>query len=396
MLLVLSGWLAACSSAGPAAAAEKWYAGYQALDFQTVQGLTCSARRPEVQLLLQKNYETLHPFRSHSFDISGLEFRTVKQQGGIVTVEVTGTEKLVLDQETSSKEIKKDWYFIRESGEWKWCGDLLNPPPEPNFFSNIPVWVVVAGGLILAVILFALFSGRTHDYSPFYEQSTDGALRRIQEYQAGWIRSFHKVKGYGFVYDERGKSYYINYDSFVDRDSRDLNNGERVLFQAQRTTSGLQARNVIRTENKTRISNPHSRKLVILADRVKKFRQDFRLYRMADLQKELNTCKAFFELLDMDVKRYNIKLADYEVVLLYEVERDLRDLSDEIQAMAYDSRWWVRILHLVLQVLNSVADILQTVSPRTAELLRSMGRSAGHLLDSKRLPLLGPGKSKHP
>jgi len=389
---MLSGWLASCSSDGPAISAEMWYRGFHTLDFQAVEALTCSARLSEVQLLLQQNSQTINQFNSHGFDISRVEFRTVDQKGESATVEAKGREIVFLDQETYSGEIKKNWQFVREFGVWKWCGDL---PAEANtgLFSDVSPGVIVLGGLFVAVIFLRVILGnRNRDYSEFYTQSEDGALRQIQKYEAGWIKSFSKLKGYGFINDDRGKTYWIDYGSFIDQGYRDVTNGERVLFQAEWTARGPRARNVIRVESQTSSSNPHSRKLVILADRVKKLHQDFRLYKVAYLQKELNTCKSFFELLDLDVKRYGIKLADYEVVLLYEVEKDLHELSDEVQAMSYDSRWWARILHLILQTLNAVADIIQTASPQAAELLRSLGRGAGRLLDTRKPPLLGPGK----
>jgi hypothetical protein len=174
-----------------------------------------------------------------------------------------------------------------------------------------------------------------------------------------------------------------------------LTNGERVLFQAEWTERGPRACNVIRTDNQPPSTNPHSRKLIILAERVKRLRQDFRFYKVAHVQRELNTCKSFFELLDYDMQRYHIKLVEYEVILLYEIGKDLRELTDEIQSMSDDQRWWMRIVALLIKVLNILADIIQTISPQTAELLRSVGRNAGRLLDSRKQPLLGPGKRKH-
>jgi CspA family cold shock protein len=391
MLLVLSGWLAACSSDGPAAAAEIWYSGYHALDSRTIEGLTCNARLSDAQSLFQKNSETVHQFNSYSFDISQVRFRTVDRTGEAAIVEAKGIETVFLNQEPASSEVKKNWQFVRESGVWKWCGDLPYQE-EASPFSGVLVGITVVVGLVAGGGFFVwMFGRRMAKYSDYITESEDGT-HQIEDFRAGWIRSFSKAKGWGLIYDDRSREYWFDYDSFVNRAYQNLNNGERVLFQVERNGRGPRARNVIRAENNTSTTNPHSRKLVILADRVKKLRQDFRFYKVTLLQKELNTCKSFFELLDLDVKRYHIRLADYEVVLLYEVGKDLHALSNEIDAMADDSRLWVRVLHLALQVLNVVADVIERVSPHTAELLRSLGRSAGHLLDSRQPPLLGPGK----
>ena len=391
VLFVWIGLLASCSNNQPAASAESWDTEFHRADIQKVAELTCGARFSEVQALLQESLRGIKDFNSYDFDLSQLQFRTVERRGDTALVEVKGEEKVFHDGNMSPTEIKKDWKFVRESGVWKWCGE--EPYKEyPTSLSLVSIGIIVLGGLFVVIVFLSLmFGNKPRGYSEFYAQSTDGSAPRIEEYQTGWVKSFSKMKGSGFIDDDRGKSYFIDYASFVNQRYHDLTNGERVLFQAEETRRGTRARNVIRVEGPTNSSNPHSRKLIILADRVKKLRQDFRFYKVTYLNKELNTCKAFFELLDLDVKRYHIKLMDYEVVLLYEVERDLHDLSDEIQSLAYDSRWWVRILHLILQTLNVVADIIQIASPRTAELLRSLGRGAGRLLTTKQPPLLGPG-----
>jgi len=218
--------------------------------------------------------------------------------------------------------------------------------------------------------------------------SKEDISSQIQEYVAGSIKSFIEGKGSGFIKDGRGTNYSIDYSSFVDEGYHHLAPGEKVLFQTEWTPGGLRARNVIRVHNPTSSTNPHSRKLVIVADRTKRLRQNFRSYKLAYLKRELNTLKAFFELLSFDLKRYDIKLEDYEVVLLYEVERDLHGLSDKIYSISYDSRWGVRTVALILQILDVVADIIERASPQTADLLRSFGRGAGRLLHSNEPPLL--------
>ena len=394
LLLVLSGWLASCSDNGPVVSAQAWYTAFHALDAQTVIGLTCSSRLEEAQLRLQQHSETLAPSGTHSADLSGLQFQTVDPGRESAIVQVTGTEIVHLDQQSLSREVKKGWQFIREGGLWKWCGEVPYIE-EGSLLSNLPLGVMVVAAALAAVIILVFLSSRRRDYSPFYAKTENGVVRQIKDYEAGRIRSFSKVKGYGFISDDRGKTYSIDYASFIDQAYHDLTNGERVLFQSEWTERGPRACNVIRVDNQPPSTNPHSRKLIILAERVKKMRQDFRFYKVTHIQRELNTCKSFFELLDHDVKRYNIKLETHEVILLYEVEKDLRDISDEIESMSDDNRWWVRIVALIVQILDVVADIVQNISPQAAELLRSLGRSTGHLLDRKKQPLLGPGKKKH-
>lgn len=389
-LLGISLWLAACSSNGddPSALAKTWYQGFHALDDQAVLGLTCSSRLPEVQAALQSYAGTLSRYGSHDFDLSRLKFQTVDPGSDPAIVSVTGQETLVLDQQAVTNELKKSWQFVRESGLWKWCGEVPYVPP-PSRFSGLTLWVVTFT-IAIAVVFTLVWRSRQRRYSDYYTRSAEGILNRIQEYESGRVVSFNKAKGYGIVDDDQGHNYYIDYGSFVNQAYQGLETGERILFQSEWTPMGNRARNVIRVQGDTSSTNPHSRKLVILADRVKKLRRDYRFYKVGFLTRELNTCKSFFELLDLDIKRYNIRLMDHEVVLLYEVEQDLHDLSEEIQAMAYDSRPWVRILNLVLQVLYVVAEVIETVSPRTAELLRTVGRRTGRLLEHKKPPLLGP------
>lgn len=391
LLVLLSGWLAACSNDAPAVSAQRWYQGYRAFDIQTLSEVTCSTMLPDLQVLLQQNLEGIKTFSSYNFDISRLKFKTVKQTKDTAIVEVKGTETIFLDEKNFPSEIKKDLQLVRESGVWKWCGELTYQEYTSLFLYSTLIVVIVGGilGLLVVVAIISTVRAR-HNYSEFYTQSKDGVVRQIQEYETGWVRSFSKLKGSGFIDDYRGKSYSIDYASFLNQRYYDLTNGEKVLFQAEWTAMGPRARNVIRVEDQSNSTSAQSRQLVILAERVKRLRQDFRFYKVPQLQKELNTCKSFFELLDIDVKRYHIKLMDYEVILLYDIEKDLHNLSDEVQTMAYDKRLWVRILHLLLQIINVVADIIQVVSPQAAGLVRNLGRGAGRLLDSKKPPLLPP------
>lgn len=62
----------------------------------------------------------------------------------------------------------------------------------------------------------------------------------------GIVKWFSDDKGYGFIEQENGQDLFIHYTSINMEGFKTLNQGDRVLFDAENTDRGPVARNVTR------------------------------------------------------------------------------------------------------------------------------------------------------
>lgn len=64
----------------------------------------------------------------------------------------------------------------------------------------------------------------------------------------GTVKWFSDPKGYGFIEDQDGRDLFVHYTAIDGSGFRSLEEGESVEFAVQETDRGLQARDVIRTD----------------------------------------------------------------------------------------------------------------------------------------------------
>lgn len=65
----------------------------------------------------------------------------------------------------------------------------------------------------------------------------------------GFVKFFDNKKGYGFIESDTGQDYFVHYTSIISDESyKKLNNGDRVIFEAEDAPRGLSAINVKKEE----------------------------------------------------------------------------------------------------------------------------------------------------
>jgi len=65
---------------------------------------------------------------------------------------------------------------------------------------------------------------------------------------AGTVKWFNSEKGYGFIaQDDGGKDVFVHYSQITGTGYRELQEGQRVLFETQQGNKGLEAQNVTAT-----------------------------------------------------------------------------------------------------------------------------------------------------
>ncbi|WP_297282014.1 cold-shock protein [uncultured Anaerococcus sp.] len=65
----------------------------------------------------------------------------------------------------------------------------------------------------------------------------------------GFVKFFDNKKGYGFIESDTGQDYFVHYTSIISDESyKKLNDGDRVIFEAEDAPRGLSAINVKKEE----------------------------------------------------------------------------------------------------------------------------------------------------
>lgn len=66
----------------------------------------------------------------------------------------------------------------------------------------------------------------------------------------GRVKWFSNPKGYGFIEDEDGRDLFVHYTAIEGTGFRSLDEGENVEFSVEETDRGLQARDVMRNDQR--------------------------------------------------------------------------------------------------------------------------------------------------
>lgn len=61
----------------------------------------------------------------------------------------------------------------------------------------------------------------------------------------GTVKWFNGGKGYGFIEREEGEDVFVHYSAILGDGFRNLDEGQRVEFDVEQGTKGLQATNVV-------------------------------------------------------------------------------------------------------------------------------------------------------
>ncbi|OQX88181.1 cold-shock protein [candidate division KSB1 bacterium 4484_87] len=62
--------------------------------------------------------------------------------------------------------------------------------------------------------------------------------------ETGTVKWFNSSKGYGFITREEGDDVFVHYKGIVGDGFRSLEEGDKVEFETEQTSKGLQAINV--------------------------------------------------------------------------------------------------------------------------------------------------------
>lgn len=59
--------------------------------------------------------------------------------------------------------------------------------------------------------------------------------------EKGTVKWFHKTKGYGFIENEEGKSFFVHFSNLKMDGYKSLDAGQKVTFDIEENERGLQA-----------------------------------------------------------------------------------------------------------------------------------------------------------
>jgi hypothetical protein len=125
-------FLSACSAGGSPAidAARGWLQALADLNFKQVLELTCSNPQARTQVELRLDplidmQETLQALKG-KFDFSGLKFEELRNNDRTAVVRLSGKMFLQALGQEQALDIYEEITLIRESGEWKVCGNAAN------------------------------------------------------------------------------------------------------------------------------------------------------------------------------------------------------------------------------------------------------------------------------
>ena len=62
--------------------------------------------------------------------------------------------------------------------------------------------------------------------------------------ETGTVKWFNNAKGYGFISRESGEDVFVHYKSVVGDGYKTLNQGDKVQFEVEKGSKGLQAEKV--------------------------------------------------------------------------------------------------------------------------------------------------------
>ncbi|MHB1049225.1 MAG: cold-shock protein [Bacteroidota bacterium] len=62
--------------------------------------------------------------------------------------------------------------------------------------------------------------------------------------ETGTVKWFNNAKGYGFISRESGEDVFVHYKSVVGDGYKTLNQGDKVQFEVEKGSKGLQAAKV--------------------------------------------------------------------------------------------------------------------------------------------------------
>jgi CspA family cold shock protein len=70
------------------------------------------------------------------------------------------------------------------------------------------------------------------------------SVRKVDEKETGTVKWFSNAKGYGFIKRDMGEDVFVHYSAIAGEGFRTLEEGQRVEFNVEETSKGLQATNV--------------------------------------------------------------------------------------------------------------------------------------------------------
>jgi hypothetical protein len=384
----------------PIKTAKEWYKSFLQFNYQNMYFYTCNDLRPKDNIpppggllnvdinLSEVNFKLAN--RNNTFKVSGDKY---------VIIEATGKAYYQYKGITLSKEVNNRWYFVHEEREWRWCGDLVTPPKPEQL--DITIFIVAIPVIAVVLIIFANRKPSPkveNEYlkflSPPDEDKVNGEYSPLDyiNYKTGEIKSIDSDTGNGVIETSDGQNYRINRNSAIDRKEH-FHVGEEILFQDSFNQKENEARNVVRVNSDSENLDLYSKQLRKLAFKLKNLRRNLRKYNVRYINKEIDACRAWLEILHSMAADNDIELSPLEIVLTNNVERDLNEISKLAEANQQKASLWSVILNVVLKMLGVIADILSIVSfSYTPLLVKSITEGIAKLLGGQKPPpSLGPG-----
>jgi hypothetical protein len=381
VLISTMSFLLSCSPANnPNQIAKEWLYAYSQGNEYQISLLTCTP-------LQEQAVESMENYHKHHFDsippteidLSQVQFHTIRQETDFAGVNTVGKAVIWSDTNSITSTFNHNWYFILENDEWRWCGNY-NPDPPPI---TIPVIVIS----IIFIFFIIITSKRRADttYS--------------KDYYLGHISDVNKLRGTRRIVDHAtNKKYNAASSSVIVGKSDNLTNGEEVLFQISWKSSNKSytATNIIRLEYPPKNQSRFSTWVIKLAKRTKTMLNSSRFLQIVmakSAEKELNECKAFLQQLNDHAQRHAIYMETYERVLIANIETDLETIKSNIETthLLDDSTLLRRIIRIIFQSLDILAELISFISPETATLLKIINKGTKRLLAGKITPLLPSG-----
>ncbi len=100
---------------------------------------------------------------------------------------------------------------------------------------------MIAGGLVIASILFNLIKGIATKIS-----SSSAGRKNINtaKQTQGTVKWFNNKKGFGFIERENGEDVFVHHRSIIGSGRKYLREGQKVTMDIVQGAKGLQAENV--------------------------------------------------------------------------------------------------------------------------------------------------------